>query len=130
VEVGPGRLIAVPFHYSVDRPVGNVNLRLAGNDYFKIMAVFERYNLVTEEELKNIQWERNHVPEGIMDTYVDTKNGRPSAFKITSNLSEKPNDFNPYRSRSIRIDPFWSRMCTRKNLVDYYRAVFGGRART
>jgi site-specific recombinase XerD len=40
------------------------NLRLAGNDYFKIMAmighkttsVFKRYNVVTEEELKGIRW--------------------------------------------------------------------------
>ena len=40
------------------------NLRLAGNDYFKIMAmsghktmnVFKRYNLVTEEELSNLSW--------------------------------------------------------------------------
>ncbi len=40
------------------------NLRLAGNDYFKIMAVsghktvavFKRYNLVTEEELSRIVW--------------------------------------------------------------------------
>ena len=40
------------------------NLRLAGNDYFKIMAmsghkttsVFQRYNVVTEEELKGILW--------------------------------------------------------------------------
>ena len=40
------------------------NLRLAGNDYFKIIAmsghkttsVFQRYNLVTEEELKDVKW--------------------------------------------------------------------------
>jgi integrase len=44
------------------------NLRLAGNDYFKIMAVsghrtmscFRRYNLVTEQELAGIKW----TPEG------------------------------------------------------------------
>lgn len=44
------------------------NLRLAGNDYFKIMAVsghktvavFKRYNLVTEEELSKIQWEKQN----------------------------------------------------------------------
>jgi integrase len=41
------------------------NLRLAGNDYFKIMAisghktmnVFKRYNLVTEEELSSVTWQ-------------------------------------------------------------------------
>lgn len=41
------------------------NLRLAGNDYFKIMAisghkttnVFKRYNLVTEEELSTVTWQ-------------------------------------------------------------------------
>jgi len=40
------------------------NLRKAGNDYFKIMAmsghktisVFKRYNLVTEEELAQVKW--------------------------------------------------------------------------
>ncbi len=40
------------------------NLRQAGNDYFRIMAVsghktmsvFKRYNLVTEEELSNVKW--------------------------------------------------------------------------
>lgn len=40
------------------------NLRKAGNDFFKIMAmsghktisVFKRYNLVTEEELAGIKW--------------------------------------------------------------------------
>jgi integrase len=41
------------------------NFRLAGNDYFKIMAigghktmnVFKRYNLVTEEELGSVIWQ-------------------------------------------------------------------------
>lgn len=41
------------------------NFRLAGNDYFKIMAisghktmsVFKRYNLVTEDELRSIAWQ-------------------------------------------------------------------------
>ena len=41
------------------------NLRVAGNDYFKIMAisghktmnVFKRYNLVTEEELSSVTWQ-------------------------------------------------------------------------
>ena len=54
------------------------NLRLAGNDYFKIMAmsghktmsVFKRYNLVTEEELQDLNWE---VKRGAIDTNMDTK---------------------------------------------------------
>jgi len=57
------------------------NLRLAGNDYFKIMAAsghktmscFKRYNLVTEEELATIKW----TPEGektpLVATNIDTK---------------------------------------------------------
>jgi hypothetical protein len=40
------------------------NLRKAGNDYFRIMAmsghktisVFKRYNPVTEEELSQVRW--------------------------------------------------------------------------
>ena len=47
------------------------NLRKAGNDYFRIMAmsghktisVFKRYNLVTEEELAGIKW----LPGGTID---------------------------------------------------------------
>ena len=56
------------------------NLRLAGNDYFKIMAVsghktmavFKRYNLVTEEELSGIKWHDQGDNSGTMDTYMDT----------------------------------------------------------
>jgi integrase len=56
------------------------NLRLAGNDYFKIMsmsghktmAVFKRYNLVTEAELSQIKWSEKGGITGMMDTYMDT----------------------------------------------------------
>lgn len=53
------------------------NLRLAGNDFFQIMAVsghrdmgvFKRYNLVTEEELSKIKW----AEAGTIGTYIGTK---------------------------------------------------------
>jgi integrase len=56
------------------------NLRLAGNDYFKIMSmsghktmsVFKRYNLVTEEELSRIKWPGEGRIAGTMDTNMDT----------------------------------------------------------
>jgi integrase len=56
------------------------NLRLAGNDYFKIMAIsghrtmscFKRYNLVTEQELTKIKWSSTGVIAGSIDTYMDT----------------------------------------------------------
>jgi integrase len=56
------------------------NLRLAGNDYFKIMALsghqtmscFKRYNLVTEEELTRIKWSSTGGVPGTIDTYMDT----------------------------------------------------------
>jgi integrase len=51
------------------------NLRKAGNDYFRIMAmsghktmsVFKRYNLVTEEELAGIKWPSQRYKEGDQD---------------------------------------------------------------
>ena len=58
------------------------NLRLAGNDHFVIKQasghktdkVFERYNLVTEAEMKGIKWyEEKGGDFGTMDTYMDTK---------------------------------------------------------
>ena len=52
------------FHFHDSRHCSINNLRLAQNDYFRIMAisghktmsVFKRYNYVTEDELKNINW--------------------------------------------------------------------------
>jgi integrase len=56
------------------------NLRLAGNDYFRIMAisghktmsVFKRYNLVTEDEFSQVIWPESVHIDGTMDTYMDT----------------------------------------------------------
>ena len=58
------------------------NLRLAGNDHFAIKKIsghktdsaFQRYNLVTEEEMKGMKWlEEKGDNFGMMDTYMDTK---------------------------------------------------------
>ncbi len=54
-------------------------LRLAGNDYFKIMSVsghkttnvFKRYNTVTEIELQTICWWEENVAQRKIDTYMD-----------------------------------------------------------
>ena len=57
------------------------NLRLAGNDHFVIKqasghktdSAFQRYNLVTEEEMKGIKWlEEKAEDSAPMDTYMDT----------------------------------------------------------
>ena len=57
-------------------------LRLAGNDHFaikiisshKINRAFQRYNLVSEEEMKGMKWlEEKGDNFGMMDTYMDTK---------------------------------------------------------
>ncbi len=57
------------------------NLRQAGNDYFRVMAisghktmsVFKRYNLVTEEELSQVKWLDEDTRDRPIDTYMDTK---------------------------------------------------------
>jgi len=64
------------------RHVAINNLRLAGNDHFAIKkasghktdSAFQRYNLVTEEEMKGMKWlEEKAENSGMMDTYMDTK---------------------------------------------------------
>ena len=56
-------------------------MRLAGNDHFVIKqasraktdSAFQRYNLVTEQEMKSIKWlDEKSVKSGTMDTYMDT----------------------------------------------------------
>jgi len=58
------------------------NLRLAGNDQFKIKkasghktdSAFQRYNLVTEEEMLGMKWlDLKKDEQRTMDTYMDTK---------------------------------------------------------
>ena len=58
------------------------NLRLAGNDQFMIKkasghktdSAFQRYNFVSEEEMKGIKWlDEKSENSGTMDTYMDTK---------------------------------------------------------
>ena len=57
------------------------NMRLAGNDHFVIKqasgakkdSAFQRYNLVTEQEMKSIKWlDEKSVNSGTMDSYMDT----------------------------------------------------------
>ena len=57
------------------------NLRLAGNDHYTIKQAsghktdiaFQRYNLVTEEEIKGMKWlDENGGKSGTADTYMDT----------------------------------------------------------
>ena len=56
-------------------------MRLAGIDYFiikqasgaKTDSAFQRYNLVTEEEMKSIKWlDEKGEKSGTIDTYMDT----------------------------------------------------------
>ena len=58
------------------------NLRLAGNDHYRIKKVsghktdiaFQRYNLVTEEEMLEMKWlDLKKDEPRTMDTYMDTK---------------------------------------------------------
>jgi len=56
------------------------NLRVAGNDYIKIMSlsghrtnsVFRRYTVVTEEELSKMKWLDDSGSTERIDTYMDT----------------------------------------------------------
>ena len=57
------------------------NLRLAGNDHFVIKrasghktdSAFQRYNLVTEDEMKGMKWlDEKEEKSGTIDTYLDT----------------------------------------------------------
>ena len=57
------------------------NLRLAGNDHFKIKKAsghktdiaIQRYNLVTEEEMVGMKWlDLKNEKRRTMDTYMDT----------------------------------------------------------
>ena len=57
------------------------NLRLAGNDHFVIKqasghktdSAFQRYILVTEDEMMGMKWLEEKVEDsGTMDTYMDT----------------------------------------------------------
>ena len=63
----------VDFNFHDLRHCAKNNLRLAGNDHYKIKqasghktdSAFQRYNLVTEEEMKGMQWleKREKIPE-------------------------------------------------------------------
>jgi integrase len=79
------------FHFHDLRHCAINSLRMAGNDYFRVMAmsghktmsVFKRYNLVTEEELSQVKWSDENDGEVVrpMDTYMDTKRKKVTAKK-------------------------------------------------
>ena len=71
----------VDFNFHDLRHCAINNLRLAGNDHYKIKqasvhktdSAFQRYNLVTEEEMKGMQWlDQQEGKSGTIDTYMDT----------------------------------------------------------
>ena len=71
----------VEFNFHDLRHCAINNLRLAGNDHYKIKqasghktdSAFQRYNLVTEEEMKGMQWlDQQEGKSGTIDTYMDT----------------------------------------------------------
>lgn len=76
----------VDFNFHDLRHCAINNMRLAGNDHFVIKqasgdktdSAFQRYNLVTEEEMKSIKWldqkgEKYETIETYMDTIAKTK---------------------------------------------------------
>ena len=86
------------------------NLRLAGNDHFVIKqasghktdSAFQRYNHVTEEEIKGVKWlEEKAEDPGTMDTYMDTceqsKNENPrnslKSWWASRDLNPGPDDY-------------------------------------
>ena len=71
----------VDFNYHDLRHCAINNMRLAGNDHYVIKeasgakndSAFQRYNLVTEQEMKGIKWlDLKSGKSGTMDTYMDT----------------------------------------------------------
>ena len=80
----------VDFNFQDLRHCAINNLRLAGNDHFTIKEAsghkteiaFQRYNLVTEEEMKGMQLlDLKQGISGTMDTYMDTK-AKTSIVKV------------------------------------------------
>ena len=71
----------VDFNFHDLRHCAINNLRLAGNDHFLIKqasghktdVAFQRYNLVTEDEMKGMKWYTEKAGKiGRIDTYMDT----------------------------------------------------------
>ena len=102
IETQEGNIFNSPMdlrHWAIN------NLSLAGNDHFLIKkasghktdSVFQRYNLVTEKEIKNMKWLGGNVKRDVnLVTKLVTKEG----FEKFEKVESKPEAGSPSRTRN------------------------------